>query len=350
MASITANKKVQDWVFTQKRGDKKTFRLSGWDAPHGRARKGPVVKTGVRLRQKTQYYSGNPIPTRHVFGTKREPIELSGRFMDAYGGAGHAIEMRNKVIDFVEDGIPCTITWGQLINYDGIIEVFDPGIEDQGNVEWRMTVLINADNESHGIAPYTTFVSPSDRLASIIAQLSKVPQLRVPFTLPGIILDELIIATTGANLSLAQLVSNVSQIDAIDSAPYADVARMRSGISLTVQSLLVVKELLCDTRSGSLLSVNADMAIQLQDLTAQSDIALIATMGLLEQMDRDALVAQRGQIQNNYVAQTGDTWERIAITFYGSIAGATTIKDANGIRFGTAPTAGATYIVPAFSQ
>jgi hypothetical protein len=96
-----------------------------------------------------------------------------------------------------------------------------------------------------------------------------------------------------------------------------------------------------------LLSTDASPAIQLQDLQAQAELQLLTTLGLLEQMDRQALIAQRGSVNKSYQARTGDTWESVSVLFYGGLDGATLIKNANGIRLGQEPVPGMTYQIPA---
>jgi len=128
--------------------DNATIELSGAAAPHGRARIAPITKAGVELRQSVTYYPGNASPTRHIFGVKYSPWELRGRFMDSDLGPGGAKAMVEKVFAFIEDQLPCSIAWGDILSATGILEAFEAAPEAEDQWGWTLRFGIDKRDET----------------------------------------------------------------------------------------------------------------------------------------------------------------------------------------------------------
>ena len=79
---------------------------------------------------------------------------------------------------------------------------------------------------------------------------------------------------------------------------------------------------------------------------AASDVSTLRILAILDELDREAQLSQRGRILAIYTAQFGDTWESIATKFFGGPQGAGDIRAANGILYGALPLPGRSYQVP----
>jgi hypothetical protein len=353
MANIPATTTAQSWTITQKSGDRKQLKLSGWGAPFGRPRQGSVVRTPIQVRQKTYYYPGNNVPTRHIFGLKWDNFDLHGRFMDYYGGTGFAKQQVQFINEFVSDQVECYIEWGRILSFTGLIEKFDPGYESEGTVDWKMSVLISKDNylpepSQQRPAPLQkTAADYTNLIVNQFALIGKKGNLTMPPSMPGNLLDALGSVVNVVNSAVAQFVGYASAVENFEQATFNELARLRAGIGQLKTALLSLRDMNASLQSDAiLLSRDSLEMISLQNTQATADITMITTMSQLEQMDRAALQAQRGTVSRTYVALTGDTWESISITMYGSLSGVNAIRQANGVKYGINPIAGAVYQIP----
>ena len=81
-------------------------------------------------------------------------------------------------------------------------------------------------------------------------------------------------------------------------------------------------------------------------LQARWDKAGIQSLQELFEIDRQAEVAQAGQIKGQIVATDQDSWESLARRAYGDGTRADEIRELNGVEAGQQPQAGVGYLVP----
>ncbi len=204
------------WTFTQLAGPKKELTLAGYDAPFGRARQNAVVRKGVKIRQRTVRYPGNDgPPTRHVLGGEWLAWELAGRFRDAYGGKGHALRRVDELTRFVLDQQEVAIRWGDVFATTGFLEEFDPGVEAEGEIEWKLRVLIDEDASvaaQRADEPLDVDAKLRRVLALLTAEVPKLPS--APDLKPSFfdMIDGLVSSVTGAIGSLVNAANSVGNI------------------------------------------------------------------------------------------------------------------------------------------
>jgi len=336
------------WTFTQLGGPKKELVLAGYDAPFGRPRQNAIVRKGVKIRQRTVRYPGNDgPPTRHVLGGEWLGWELAGRFRDAYGGKGHALRRVDEVTRFVLDQAEVAIRWGDVFATTGFLEEFDPGIEAEGEVEWKLRVLIDEDASVAAQRPDT----PSDadaKLQRVIALLTAVvPKLPSADGIrPGFfdMVDGLVSSVSGAIGSIANAANTIGNIE---KAAFGEVQRLRAGIGQLRTASIALQNAYASAREDVLLLRRAPLTdIDVLGLRAKSDVALTRAAADLADADRQAAIAERGKLLTTIVARAGDTWESLAAKYLGSPAEAQKLRDMNGVKAGEQPIAGRSYKVP----
>ena len=96
-----------------------------------------------------------------------------------------------------------------------------------------------------------------------------------------------------------------------------------------------------------MLARSADSDILWFSARANNDVGSLLVLALLDEIDRQSEIAQRGRVLAVYVARGGDSWESVARQFYGGPQNAGKIRDANGVKYGQSPTPGRSYSIPA---
>lgn len=342
---------VYPWVFEQIGGLRKKLTLAGYDAPFGRPRQKAVARDKIALRHAEVYYPGNPIPTRHVFGTKLEPWDLNGRFSDRYGGVNYASDKVEFIKAFVADAQEVRIRWGTVLAVRGLIESFDPGRESTSEVEWKMIVLMNEDELQPRVNLFRDATETPSDLASRIESLmrgSLDAARKTPVTLRGDIFDVIDSLVSAVNSATASLLAIADQVDSFEKASIGEVRRFRAGLAQARTAIIRLRVGYDNLQSG--LAIQSDRAEDdirfwsTQSGTSQSTLqALLA----LDDADRAAAIAERGKIRALYTGKTGDTWEGISIRVYGKADRAGDLRAANGIPSGAAPQTCTVYQVPA---
>ncbi len=336
------------WTFTQLAGPKKELTLTGYDAPFGRARQNAVVRKGVKIRQRTVRYPGSDgPPTRHVLGGEWMAWELAGRFRDAYGGKGHALRRVDELTRFVLDQQEVAIRWGDIFATTGFLEEFDPGVESEGEVEWKLRVLIDEDASVAAQRPD----QPSDadaKLQRAIALLTaEVPKLPSADGIKPSFFDSISGLISSVNGAIGAIANAANTIGNIEKAAFGEVNRLRAGIGQLRTASIALQNAYASAREDTLLLRRAPLAdIDVLGLRAKSDVALTRAAADMADADRQAAIAERGKLLTTITARAGDTWESLAARYLGSPGEAQKLRDLNGARSGEQPVAGRSYRIP----
>lgn len=334
------------WVFEQLGGFQKTLTLSGEAAPHGRARKGAVVRTPIKARTERTYYGGSSEPTRHVFGVKYDDWELKGRFRDRDLGSGGALAKRAEVEAFVADLQQVQVSWGDIIVFTGFIDEFDPGIEAESEIEWVMRLSIDRND---GTAPPVVrhVKAPQDATAAIQKALSAVTTSIHTAGLPRDlfdIIDNLLNVFTG---TVSALTSVASQVRNFKEATFAEINRVFSAVEAVRAAGLSLRESFISSPSDVVaIRGRADDLGQLLRSQATAEEQMRAALAECAEIERSADRARVGRIKTTYTAATGDTWESISRRFYGDVDRANDLREANSAGPGVQPFPGFQYLIP----
>ena len=346
------------WSFEQLKGERKKLILAGWDAPKGRPGQSPVVAPQTTVRQSETYYPGNDTPSRHIFGTKQEPLELEGTFRDKYGGAGYALRMTQFAESFVADKQQCQISWFEngkpVIAYLGTIEWWKPSYKSQGHIEWKCSVLIDenlnlAKKESKQPDP----VPFPDRLAKIKNELQSAlletrtgeSVSRFPPSLDFGLSEFLDSVTNLVATPIAALNSLSSQLADMSKATMGSIKRAQASVHQLKTAVLNMQQTFASLkRDASVISENANEDVDF--FTTQT--GFIAACGkILKQTNewkRDLERAEQGMIGGMVTAANNDTWELIAARSLGDAGRAPDIQAMNGET--GLPVPGTTYLLP----
>lgn len=342
----------RSWNFVQLGGSKKTLTLSDWSAPFGRHRQKSVTRKGIQVRHKSTRYPGTNLPpTRHIFGINYMDHELNGRFRDRVLGNGGALAMMEKVSDFVKDGQICDISWGSFMHVTGLISEFDPGIESEHEVEWKMKILIDQDNTQIKQVSPTVKLDPSETVQRALTAVDPITKITKPGGISISIntdivdnLDSFVSVVTGA---FGQLSDIASQISDLESGLASEAKRLIAGVRQAKTALLTLIDALESAQNDSFFIRDSAADTLNYNKTARAAIteANIA-LALLSDLENQAVSQERGNAVISVRAQQGDTWESISTRVYGSSSEANAIRQANNVRYGSKPKVGSLIVIP----
>lgn len=341
------------WTITQLEGSQpKSLTLSGYSAPFGRKRHGSVVRSPVETRDTEVYYpDGGSIPTRHFFGVKLDPWELNGRFSDADLGSGGALAKSKILQQFVADQRKVQISWGDIKSATGYLTRYDPGIEAEDEVEWKLTFKPDIDSDYD--KPVTVPQQPSVQdhaqaleafLDTIVHAASVARDDSEPQPSLFDALDDLVSAL---NSPFAIINEFADQVGSWEKAIASDIRRVRAGINSAQTALLNLRDAFESFSNDQALihrSGISDAAWSRQKLEAEQNAAF--AQWILADMDRAAERAERGAMTHADRVRTGDSWESLATKHYGDPGKADVLRQANGARYGHAPTPGRVVRIP----
>lgn len=344
---------TKEWRFTQLGSQQKTLVLAGRSAPFGRPRQKPVVSDGIRLRAQRVYYpdKAGP-PTTHIFGIAYPDWELNGRFADKFLGAGETKRLIGEWQAFLADGQELLITWGDILTARGILEEFVPGRESEFESSYAIKLFID---EELGVLPPApgafTVPGASELCAALQKELASgaasIPNAPNAGDLKPSFLDSLDDLVSSINTFSASLVRIAGEFDTFASGTMDQLERLRSGVVQIRTAVNRVRGTIdTTTNDAALLSRSADMDVLWFSARADIEVSTLRSLALLDEIDRQAEIAQRGRAMTIYVARGGDSWESIARQFYGGADKAGQIRDANGVRYGEIPTPGRSYQIP----
>lgn len=339
------------WTFEQLGGDRKVLTLGDADAPHGRERHGAIVTDGVDLRESENYYSGNNVPTRHLFGHKSPPWKLHGRFSDRTSlQKGYAKLRREYLKGFVADMQEVEATWGDQLHVLGLLTKLELGIESKGECTWAFELLINEDlrlsaSASKEVKPFKPLQDTIVGMEFLLMELSgwKKPK----FQLEGSILDVISGYVDALTAPFVALSSMAREIQSFERALLGDITRFRARINEARNAVIILTDTVSEFTVGvAVQSQRAQDEFSFTGLQATTEANMNTMLRQLVDLDKEARAAQRGKTKGLYAAVANDTWESIATRAYGSASRADDIRSANGVDAGTKPEAGGLYIIP----
>lgn len=343
------------WVFEQLGGQKKRLTLQGAAAPHGRERRDPLVKDGIKLRRSRQYYSGNDVPTTHVFGVHHDDWQIKGRFQDSFLGEGGTRAAILQWLEFVADAQPVRVSWGNVISIEGLVDSFVPGRESEYHSTYEISILVDQRTDLKGKKPPPLPLDPvglCQAIREFIAGDKGIADKVKDGTSLSSLADGITEALGDAVGTLGQFSAaavNIAQgLDDLASGTIGQVERLQA-IAQQMKTACIKMQNTLDNAFGddsALAYVDADAEVQAANMRAGIEADLNEVMGLLADLDRETELAQRGRPDTVYVAVQGDTWESIASNAYGGPDRANDIRDANGVRFGELPISGQSYQIP----
>lgn len=346
------------WTFTQQGGEGKKLELADWNAPKGRPGQAPIFKGKLTVRHSETYYPGNDEPSRFIYGAKHEPIELEGKFRDAFGGKGYAQQMSEFARSFVHEKLPCKIEWTDKgtvhASFLGIIEWFESAPESAGTWGWKLSVAVDKDlavKVKTGKQPSPVpFASRMDQVNNAIKYLmgskrtgesfSTFPP-SLDFGLSGF-LDSL---ASYVNGPIALLNSLTSQLADMSKATMGSIKRAQAGTHQLKTGLLNLKQAFEDVRlDAAVISTRASEDVAFLKSQTEFSQGAIAAIKVVEQLRRDLARAEQGLIRGVCVAINGDTWEAIAARKLNDAGRASDIQRLNNEP--GQPVPGTRYLIP----
>lgn len=337
------------WTFEQLGGETKVLQLADHAAPHGRPRKKPVVETGLEQRNDKVYYSGNIIPTRHLFGTSEESQKIEGRFTDRYGGKGFARAKRQELEEFHRDGQLCRITWDDIISVIAFIEHVKFGIESGGEITYEIEYLVNENNltglkrevvqEARGPQSITALINEA---ILDMHRLVEVPGLR------GSLFDSISSLISSVAAVSAECNRVAGQIDSFANAPFQLLNQFRASLDQFRTAVTALRRTYDDlTVHIALENENAQNQQAFWDVQSAWAASSLDAIRLAIKAERASALSQQGNIKELYTAKDGDTWDQISrIAYNGAADRAEDIRKANAVEAGANPVPGTTYMVP----
>lgn len=343
----------KEWRFTQLAGSRRTLTLTGRSAPHGRPRKGAVVSDGVKLRRQRVYYpdgNGRP-PTTHIFGIQWLDWELKGRFSDEFLGKGTTKRLIDDWLDFVSEGQPVEISWGDITGATGLVDEFLPGRESEYESTYSIKLLIDERAISGLSEQIPTRDAPSLMCEAMKLELvegvGRIPSLPHAGDLKPTFLDTLDDLVSSANSISASMINVAGEIDSFVDATFDQLERLRAGVAQMRTAMNKIRGTMGGaTNDAALLASSADAEVQWASSRTSTDVSSLRILALLDEIDRESELSQRGRVLAVYAAKLGDTWEAISTRFFGGPDSAGAIRSANGVRFGELPTPGRSYQIP----
>jgi hypothetical protein len=333
--------------FSQIGGALKTLELADHAAPHGRSHVAAVAHDKLTLRESEVYVAGGDSPVRHLHGLKHGDWELTGRFSDYWGGNGFALTKSAEVKAFVAEQQPVRISWGDSLLALGLITEYDPGREDEHEIEWKLTVKIDKDLTADVIRQVPQQRRPRDYTNVVLAYLNQMQTAVTSFPpLRRGIFDSInsLIASIATITSTAVSIAN--ELQSFENNVIGSLRRFRTTMHQLKTAVIIARD--------TIDSFTVDLAIEEQNANAeltfyrsQSTISDTSLSIIKEAAaaDRRARIAEQGTIKTIVEAKGGDTFELYARKYYGSANRASDIRDANGASTAQ-PVVGQLYIIP----
>lgn len=360
------------WTFLQLGGDQKTLVLQGYLAPFGRPRQKAIIKETIKSRIQTTYYPGSKgPPTRHVFGTNWEPMELTGRWMtkslaeSGATGLGSANNIATAWTDFLQDEQPIRMSWGMIISYTVFIEELELGRESEHEIAWRMKLLVDKRDDI-GTKKFVQPKTPiSDDMTEINTFLATSQLLQAP-AVPDMsfdLFDSLNALAGRLNQFQAQMNKFAGELGDIESSTFSTIQHFRGAIAGFRNAVEDIRDLTTDVRldSGALaddlqdstfitqafISRSAESDIRWSQYQAEVDRQTIYLQDRLAEIDLKASLLVTADALAFILAIQGDTWESLSKRAVGDISKAAKMRSINGARYGEQPEPGQSYLVPA---
>jgi len=335
--------------FTQLGRPYRTLELSGNAAPHGRPRIGPVATPEQQLREAEVYLPGSDEPVVHIFGQRREPIKIHGRFRSRkLGGPGTAMLKHEEVKRFFSDQQIFRMTWEDFVDVHARMTVYTPKIESEDEIEYEIEVKVLRDLLDPPPQPPVKPRPPADIVNQLIAAIAMKDDLpKVPPTLRGSLSDTLDSLVGSLNSASASLVAASNDVDSFVTGTVTSLKRLRAGLGQTAVAISNLRHTYDNLEAE--IALESDDATQKQkfwDLQAAWEAGALDAERLIAEAEREAAKAERGNLLGLHEAGEGDTWESMSTRWYKTAGRAQDIRDANGVDAGQNPVPGTTYVIP----
>lgn len=339
------------WTITQQAGPKKTLTLDGYAAPFGRPRQQAVAKEVIKVSiQSTKYPGSKGPPTRHSFGSGWESMQLNGRWMTRWLPADQtAISVADDWTLFVRDEQPITLAWGNIVSYSGVIEELELGREGEHDIAWKMTILVDKRDDIGTRFDIRETVTVVQSTAFIDAFVNTSKQLAAP-ALPDMAPD-FFEALDNAAGDLKRLTGQLSDLaDTFSNIEKQSFSTVQSflGVIANVQSALATLRVLVPTADiDAVLTVRrAESEVAWYQYQLDFDNESLNALSILGDLQRSVELQAPTSNTKLITAQQGDSWERLATRAGIGPENAGKLREFNGIRYGSQPDVGTSYLVP----
>lgn len=334
--------------FQQLSGKRHKLQLEGHAAPHGRPRQSPVVTDTITVRNAEVYYGDDSSPTRHLFGVKYPPIELNGRFSDRRGGAGFTKAKIEEVKEFVKEQQSVQFVWADVVSIVGLIEHFEPARESVGEATWKLTMKVDYDQFANRKKPVPKTPSPQDFNAHIRNMLRDSSDiLRAVPDMGGSIFDAVDSVANAITSPVREFNDVASDMKSFAKSTTGELSRITNVVGNLRTATYNMREAFASVpASVALIRENAASNMRLWMTQTTIEEGMRREMASAAEADRAARAALSGRDKTSYVVQGGDTWESIAVQFYGSPGAAAKLQLANN-AIGGQPKHGLKIRIPA---
>lgn len=344
----------QRWRFEQKGGAKRTFELSGWSAPFGRARTEAVVADTTKIRYAITRYAGARRTTLHSFGSHVEPWTLHGRFRDRALGEGGALDKAEALRAFTMEEQELKIFWGSILYAEGVIVEFTRGIEAESEVTWELQIEILEEPTQVGRPPTvrTSFEPPQVATARMVAALGPIHQMILPPRVGGVPFATDVLVQLGGYIAIltsavGQVRSATDTMTSVANATFGEIRKLTGAISTAREAMLNTRRLIETLRPEALRNrLDPSDEVKLFEAQATGETSLRQMLLDAAELDRQARITKAQRSKTTYQARDGDTWESISTHHYGTPSRAPDLQDANDIEGGQKPRKGAQYNIP----
>lgn len=321
--------------------------LRGRDAPLGGRGSGGAFEIDTEVRQTAFYYPGNDVPTRHVMGVKRGPIEVSGNLQDR-GVVGRAAGIARTLEQLAERQRRVRISWGPRA-WLGLVDRVRAKPEGLRDYEYTLSLHIDGpDLPSAALAVAsaveTTPVDLGARTSTALASLGDDFAATAGASLEAVeaaVASEARLRFVTAAEALVDLVAGLS--DGTVLSPL-ESGRIESAAASLASVSTGVAQLLPSVPPMALRGWPAPIAWQ-RASTEAAEAAWDAAEAAVETSERLERL-QRGDAESEAWAREGDTLESIARRYLGDENRAGEIARRNAL-VGYRLTAGQHLVLPA---
>lgn len=334
--------------FQQISGKRHKLQLEGHAAPHGRPRQSPVVTDAIEVRNAEVYYGDDTVPTRHLFGVKYPPIELNGRFSDRRGGAGFKKAKVEEVREFIKEQQSVQFVWADVVSVVGIITHFETARESVHECTWKLTMKVDLDEFANRKKPVPKTPSPQDFSDKIKANFVAGSSIfhDVP-DLGGSIFDAIDSVVNAVTSPVREFNDVASDMKSFAKSTTGELSRITNVVGNLRTATYNMREAFASLpASVALIRENASSNMRLWMTQTTIEESMRVQMAAAAEADRAARAALSGRDKTSYVVHGGDTWESIAVQFYGSPGAAAKLQLANG-AIGGQPKQGLKIRIPA---
>ncbi len=315
------------------------LRLRGRDRPLGGRGSGGAFDITPKVRQSEHFKPGSDEPTRHVMGTRYEPLQIHGNLQDRFFEKGHARAVSRTMEALATRKRRLRISWATW-TFLGLLDSAKLSPETVADINYELVLHIDGPAEAEGSVPFAAAVPPSPAdLVPVAADLgtqlaAAADRLANPLVerILGLARVALTTALLAAQESTVDLVSVISTLDNRLLLSQADASLAliaATAVQSAGQQLRLVLEAIALPEDDGPHDWQTVLAVQrtrteLLEATAQLDV--------LAQHTQEALWTQAvGTAGEVYFATDGDTLETVAQTRLGDGGRAGEIARLNGL-------------------